>query len=292
MAGRYRRSIRAGARRLLPAWLGALLLAWVQAVAAAEPLRIITLAPGLAELVYAAGAGEQLVGVVEYSDYPAAVLELPQVGDSFRVDYEVIRRLAPDVILSWESGNPREIVERLRVLGYRVEAFEPRSLDDIAAQVQRIGQLAGTQGVADAEAARFRRELADLRARFAAAAPVTVFYQVAANPYFTVGGSHVITELLQVCGGENVFADLPEVAPAVSLEAVLRRDPDVIVASSGSPGDWRDAWRRWPFVTAVARDALFTVDPDLLNRSTMRIVAGGRALCDALEQARGRLSAG
>ncbi len=263
-----------------------------QVATAVEPLRIVTLAPNLAELVFAAGAGEQLVGAVAYSDFPPAVAALPRVGDSFRVDYETIRRLEPDVILTWESGTPRDIVARLAELGYRVESLQLRSLEDIALQVERIGRLAGTEAAALREAERYRDAIAKLRERYAGARPVRVFYQISADPYFTVAGGHVITELLGLCGGRNVFGDMPEVAPAVGLEAVLRRDPEVVIASSnGAAPGWEAAWRRWPFVTAVSHDALFMVNADLVDRSTTRIVAGGQALCDVLELARERLPA-
>lgn len=263
--------------------LGALLLS--AAVATAAPPRLVALAPHLTELVYAAGAGEQLVGVVEYSDYPAAARALPRIGDSYRVDYEALRRLDPDIVLAWESGNPPEIVSRLRELGFRVIAFETRSLETVADDLEAIGDLAQTRPHAARAAAEYRARLARLRAEYRDSERLSVFYQISADPYFTVNGEHVISRILELCGGDNVFAAVPGLAPPVTLEAVIAANPQVVL--SGTPGpDWRESWRAWPAVSAVATNTLYAVNADWLARPGPRLLDGALQVCAVLAEAR------
>jgi len=260
------------------------LFAWVLPAFAAAP-RIATLAPNLTELVFAAGAGEQLVATVAYSDYPAAARDIPLVGDAFRVAYEALRRLRPDVVLTWESGTPRVTVERLLELGFRVEEFEPRTVDDIANEIERIGKLAGSSATATTSAAGLREEFTALREVYADRPRLRVFYQISANPWYTVSGQHVISEVLGICGGDNVFADVPGLAPPVSQESILRQTPEVLVAGTLDDA-WQGDWRLWQNLPAVATGALFKVDPDLVNRATPRLLEGARQICSVLDQAR------
>ena len=255
--------------------------------------RIISLAPHLTELVFTAGAGDFLVGAVEYSDFPAAARQLPRVGDSYRVDYEVVSSLAPDLILVWPSGTPPEVINRLRELGFEVLALEPLRLDDIAEHVLTIGQFAGTGQTASIEAAKFRAEIRALSQSHTNSLPLRVFYQVSSQPYFTITGSHVIDEIINLCGGQNVFADLNGLAPAVTLESILVADPEVIigsVAATGEPGpqrdEWQTPWLRWQRLTAVRNNNLFSVSADLVNRSSTRIIAGAKQICADLMIAR------
>lgn len=277
---------------LTPAWLPvtAATASPSAKVADSDSPRIVALAPGLAELVYAAGAGDFLVGTVAYSDYPPAAAALPRIGDAFRIDYEALRRLQPSLVLSWESGTPRVVVERLRQLNFNVVEFEPDSLDRVATEIERLGALAGTESRAAAAAAGFRGGVADLQARYARRERLSVFYQISADPWFTVGGAHVISEVLSVCGGDNVFSAVPGVAPAISLEAILRADPQVVIAGTSAP-DWKAAWTQWPFLRAVGNDTLYAVDPDLVTRGTPRLLQGMTQICAALDDAREGLAA-
>jgi iron complex transport system substrate-binding protein len=280
--------------RLAIAWLaGALLLVACETpppskTTAAPAERIITLAPHLAELVFAAGAGERLVGVSAFTDYPPAVRSLPIVGDAFRVDYEAVAALAPDLILSWGSGNPAAMVERLRKLGYRVVSLEPRNLDGIARQLETIGELAGSSRIAARAAADYRQGLEELRQRHAGSAPLPVFYQVSAQPLLTVSRLHVIGQVLELCGGRNLFADLPDAVPAVALEAVIESAPAVIFASAPLAGSQPelDFWRKWTVVPAVRDGRIYIVDADLLSRPGLRLLDGARQLCGFMAQAR------
>lgn len=250
--------------------------------------RVISLAPFLTELSYAAGAGEHLVGVVSYSDYPPGARQLPQVGNYKKIDFEALLALQPDIVLAWGSGNPSSQLARLADLGVPVFIAEPRQLDDIALLLERIGALAGTQDLADAAAADFRRRHAALRDRYSDKAPVSVFYQVWHRPVMTINGEHTISAVIRLCGGRNVFADLPQLAAQIGLEAVLAADPDAIVASGMDEArpDWLDLWNKWPQLSAVRNGNLFFIPPDIIQRHSPRILDGAQRLCRQLEQVR------
>ena len=252
----------------------------------AAGLRVVTLAPNLAELVYAAGAGETLVGVSAWSDYPPAVAALPQVGDAFAVDEERLTLLQPDLLLAWQSGTPAHLVDDLRAAGYRVETIRTRGLDDVPAALQRIGELTGYAAEAEAAAAAFTAQLEDIGSRHAGRADVRVFYQVSARPLYTVNGDHYVSELIDLCGGSNVFADLSELAPTVDVEAVLERDPEALLASTDAGGGAFEVWQRWAGLAANRYGNRFLMPADEIGRATPRLVAAARAVCAALDQAR------
>ena len=259
--------------------------------AAAGPAqRIITLAPHLTELVYSAGAGDRIVGVVEYSDFPPAALEQPRIGDAFRLDYETITELMPDLVLAWTSGTPADVQERLRDMGLRVVSLDATSLDSVGRELSRIGKLTGTQSIADAAAAAFDARLQTLRAQHAADTTVDVFYQIAAQPLFTITARHVINDAIEVCGGRNIFADIPGVSPAISLESVIAAEPDVIVAGKdaipGGEAALRKQWADWTSIPAVRNDLVVTVDADRMHRTTLRILDAVEQLCAHLDAAR------
>jgi len=257
----------------------------------AQPARrIVSLAPHITETLYAAGAGEHMVGAVEYSDYPEAATKLPRIGGYSRLDLEAIAALKPDLAVGWASGNSPAHIEKLRALGIPVYLAQPERIEDVAANLERYGELAGTQAVAQVAAAGFRSRLAELRKQYSARPRVRTFYQIWKQPLMTVGGGQVISDAIRLCGGENVFADLKPLAPKVTIEAVLAADPEVIVASGmgESRPEWLDDWRRWKAMAAVKRDNLFFVQPDIIQRHTPRLVEGAARLCAHLETARGR----
>ena len=252
--------------------------------------RVVSLAPHLTELLYAVGAGDRVVGAVDYSDYPPEAQSLPRVGDAFRIDIERVLALRPDLVVAWHSGNPASDVAHLRRLGITVYYSEPHGLDGVAAQVEALGRLTGREAQASRTSQAFRAGLAALRARYRDRRRVSVFYQIAAQPLYTIGGPHLINEAIDLCGGRNIFSDVDSLAPIVSIEAVLSAMPDAIVASGHRPGDVTplEQWRRWPRLPAVRDDHLFIVNPDLLNRATPRMLSGIERLCMLLDRARER----
>ncbi len=256
---------------------------------AAERLRIVSLAPSLTEITYAAGAGASLVGTVEYSDYPAAARRLPRVGDGWRVDVEQVLALRPDLVLAWSSGTPQATIEQLQSVGLRVVSVSTFRLADVPAALRLVGRLASTQSVAEIAAARFEGDVLRLRERQADARVLTVFIQIDDQPLYTVGGRHVLSEVVELCGGRNVFADLAQVAPQVDVEAVLARNPQVILSTDDTVADPAAQWRRWPQLAAVRAGAVYALPSDLVARATPRLVEGVDATCAAFDDARRRL---
>jgi iron complex transport system substrate-binding protein len=251
--------------------------------------RVISLAPHLTELMFAVGAGERLVGTVEYADFPAAAKRLPRVGDSALLDLERIVALQPDLLLVWRHGNSPQQLERLAALHLPTYASEARSLADIARTLRDLGTLAGTATVAEARATAFDTAVDALRQRHRGQRRLRVFYQIWDQPLITINGEHLISQLLDVCGAANVFAGERLLTPTVSAEAVLWADPDAIVAgwsdSYGGSGPLA-AWRPLQSMRAVREGHLLQVDPDLLHRQSDRVIGGARELCDKLDAVR------
>ena len=250
--------------------------------------RIVSLAPHVTELLFAAGAGTALVGAVRHSDFPAAAKQVPLVGDYNALSLETLLSLKPDLIVAWQSGNPAAALERLLKFNLPVFLSEPRQLEDIATNLERLGVLAGVATAAHRASAAFRGQLAQLRARYADKAPVTVFYQVWDRPLITLNGQHMISAVLELCGGKNVFASLPVLAPEVGMESVLAADPQVIITSgsASSTDHGLEQWARRPTLRAVRNQQLYFIEPDTLQRSTPRILLGTAEICRVLEGAR------
>jgi iron complex transport system substrate-binding protein len=258
---------------------------------AAPARRIVSLAPHITELLYAAGAAGRIVGTVDYSDYPEAAKALPRVGSYTRIDLEAVAALKPDLAVGWESGNSPAELAKLRALGIPVFVNQPDRILDIAASIEQLGRLAGTEGAANAAAAAFRARHAQYAARYSQRPKLRVFYQIWKQPLMTINGKQIISDAIRLCGGENVFADLPVLAPTVTVEAVLAANPDVIVASGmdAARPEWLDDWRQWPRLAAVAHDNLYFVPPELIQRHTPRVLDGVERLCGFMESARAKL---
>ena len=250
--------------------------------------RIATLAPNLTELVFAAGAADTLVGVSAYSDYPEAARELPVIGDAFAIDEERLAVLQPDLILVWQSGTPAHVVDELRAVGYNVEVIATRTLADVAVALRRIGRLAGTSGEANAAANRYLRELDSMADRYANVEDLRVFYQVDKRPLYTVSGEHYLSELIGLCGGSNIFEDLDDLAPAVDVEAVIAKDPEVILASTDAGDDAFVEWGRWPRLAANRYANHYLMPADEIGRATPRLLLAASVLCESLQDARAK----
>lgn len=266
------------------AWLGA---AGGTGAAETSP-RIISLSPHITELLFAAGAGDRIVGVDDSSDYPAAVAAIPRVGEPAALDIEGLLKLKPTLIVLWDSGTPARRKAELQHLHLQLYVTDQHHLDDIGTTLLEFGRLAGTEPAAAAAARRYRTELAGLRAQYAARPRLRVFYQVWDRPLYTLSGRHVVSEVLSLCGGDNVFADLSTLAPAVDKEAVLARNPDVIlVAATGAEGERQAAqWSRYSSLRAEQQHHVYTVDPSLVGRMAPRILQGVREVCGLLDAAR------
>jgi iron complex transport system substrate-binding protein len=250
--------------------------------------RVVSLAPHLTELMYAAGAGVRLVGALEYSDYPPDATRLPRVGSEAAIDLEALVALQPDLVIAWPNAGSSRAVERIAALGIPVFRSEPRELEDIARTMETLGRLAGTEAAAGAAAGAFRERAARIERAYAHRPRVRVFYQVWDRPLITVNGDHVISKAMRLCGGENVLAALPALAPEIDRELVLRADPEAIVASGadGTRPAWLDDWQAFPALAAVRLANLYAIRPELLQRHTPRLLEGAEELCRILEAVR------
>ena len=250
--------------------------------------RVLTLAPHVTELVFAAGGGGRIVGTVSYSDFPPEAKKIPLVGDNRQVDMERVLALRPDLIVVWMHGNAERQIDMLRKLNIPLFQSEPHKLDDIADNIERIGKLLGTEKVAQQAADEQRAKLAALKAKYGNRSPVRMMYQVWDKPLYTLNGKHIVSDAIRLCGGENIFASMTVIAPNVTVEAVLQENPEAIL--SGDQHDQNGGrvgmWKAYPTMLAVRNSNLFSLDGDLLSRSGPRMVEGTAALCEKLELAR------
>lgn len=250
--------------------------------------RIISLAPHATELLFVIDAGDRLVGTVDHSDYPEAAQRIRRIGGYNALDLESILALQPDLIIGWRTGNNPVQLEKLQALGLPVFISEPRQLQDIPDTARRLAMLTGTNSQAKIFIQQFEQQYASLQQRYARRRPVKLFYEVWHQPLISINGQHLISDLISLCGAVNVFADVPVLAPIVSVEAVIRAAPDIIVtgAHHTQRNEWRSAWQRWSQLPAVAHDQLYFINPDLMQRHGPRILQGAEQLCQYVEQAR------
>ncbi len=262
-----------------------------QRVTLARPAqRVISMAPHVTELLFAAGGGARIVGAMNYSDYPAAARNIPLIGSNSQIDIERVIAMKPDLLIVWQSGNTARQIAQLQGLGIPVFHSEPRRLDEVATSLLRLGQLLGTEPVARAAANAYTAKLAALRARYAQRPPVTVFYQAWDSPLYTLNGEQIASDAIRACGGRNIFAELKTVAPQVGVEAVVQKDPEAIVGGKlYTPQDrGLSIWQPYKGMTAVRRNNLFTLDEEMLTRPGPRVADGAATLCARLDEARAR----
>ena len=250
--------------------------------------RIVAMSPHVTELLFAAGGGERIGGAVTYSDYPEAAKKIPRIGTNRQIDMERVIAMKPDLIVAWMHGSSERQIDTLRQLGIPIFHSEPLKLDGIADNVQRLGQLLGTENVAQPAAAQIRAQFAALTKQYASRPPVRMFYQVWDKPLYTLSGGSIVTDAMRVCSGVNIFADLKVTAPVVSIEGVLQADPEAIFGTAEKDYGGVTLWKQYTTMKAVRNGNLFTLDGELLNRAGPRMVDGTRAMCEMLEQARQR----
>ncbi len=248
--------------------------------------RVISMAPHVTEMLFAAGGANRIVGAVNYSDYPEAAKGIPRIGSNREIDLERVIAARPDLIVAWMHNSSERQIEMVRQLGVPVFQSDPQTLENIPDNVVRLGQLMGTEAAAKATAAQLRQQLASLRAKYANRPTVRTFYQVWDKPLYTLSGKHIITDALRLCGGENIFDKLAVTAPVVTIEGVLQADPEAIFGTAEKNYGGVNLWKPYGTLTAVRNNNLFTLDGDLLNRAGPRMVQGTAALCEKLELAR------
>ena len=249
--------------------------------------RIISLAPHITESLFAAGASNQIIATVTFSDYPEQAKRITVIGDHHKYDFEKIIQLKPDMIIAWKGGNPADQLNQLQAMGFRVFLNDPHHLADVAKAIKRMGQLMGTESIANAEAEKYLAKLNKLQLKYQNSTPVKVFYQVWDEPLITVNGQHIISDVIHLCGGENIFEDLFSLAPRVSIESVMLQNPQAIVAgiARGREG-WLPGWKKWKQMDAVKQNNLFAINADWITRHTPRILLAVDSMCEALDTVR------
>jgi iron complex transport system substrate-binding protein len=253
---------------------------------ARTPQRIVSIAPGATEMLFAAGAGERVIATVEFSDEPAEAKSVPRIGDAEAIDMERLVALRPDVVVVWEGGSNVAQVNRLERLQVPLYRHKVEKLADIPASLRRLGDLAGTRAVADKAALDVESRLARLQKLYGKSSNPTVLLEVWNRPIYTVGGSHMMTDSLRLCGARNVFADLKEQGPSVDMEAVIGRDPAIIVAVAppGVGAEWLAEWKRFGTMRAVKNGRLIVLEDQRLSRLGPSTVSGTEALCEAINR--------
>ena len=248
--------------------------------------RIVTLTPHLTELVFAAGAGDRLAGVARFSNHPREAKTLPVVGDALQVDVERLLALKADLVLAWRSGTPPETVARIERAGLPVFVSDARRLEDVGRGILAVAALAGTAESGGRASAAFARGLSELRAARSEKKPLRVFYEIWPAPLMTVSNAHVISEIIALCGGINVFGSLQPLTPEVSLEALLAARPEVVLGGSSAETPSGHAVRSAARPPPLSALPVHYIDPDLIQRPTPRLLEGARQVCAHLDSVR------
>jgi iron complex transport system substrate-binding protein len=252
--------------------------------------RIVSLAPGATEMLFAAGAGSQVIATVAYADEPAAARQVPRIGDSSAIDMERLLTLKPDVVVYWPGGNNPAQIAQLKRLGFTLYGQQVNRLSDLSVSLVRLGLLTGTTAVAQQRGRQIEQQLTQLRQRYSQRAPVTALLETWNQPLYTVGGQHLMSDALSICGAVNIFADLPQLSPAVQVEAVITRNPDLIIAAAppGAGAQWLAEWRKYPSMKAVRLHNLLDFADQALSRLGPSVVAATAGLCVQVDAARAR----
>ncbi|MFT5350702.1 MAG: iron complex transport system substrate-binding protein [Planctomycetota bacterium] len=250
--------------------------------------RIISLAPHITENLYAAGAGDLIVGVVSYSDYPEQAKQIPEIGTYNNLNIELILASQPDLIIAWKEGNQKQQIEQLISLGLTVYINAPDEIEDIARSIEHFGILTGKEDRANDTSNKFKQRLRQLRVRYSDKEKISVFYQTWHSPLLTVNDQQFIGRIMKLCSGKNIFAELSTLTAQVSVESVLARNPRVIITSGMGEArpDWLDDWKKWSFLDAVKMDGLFFIPPDIIQRHSPRLLDGAQRICEFLQQIR------
>lgn len=251
--------------------------------------RIISLAPNITEVLFHVGAGAQIVGADEYSNYPPAAKEIVRVNNHAAANYELILSLKPDLVIAWQSGNGDKIINPLRKLGIPVFVVETREIEQIPNLFRRFGQLSGNTDQAEQRALEFTQRLKALRLANKDKFLVRTFYQIWDEPLITLNGKHMVSSVIELCGGVNIFADAIPLVPYVNIESVVAADPQVIIAGGSQEEQpaWFKRWQKWSGISAVINSHVYLIPADLMQRHSVRILDGAGMMCDYLDSARG-----
>jgi len=250
--------------------------------------RIISLAPHITEMLYSAGGGDKIVGVVSYSDYPKEALTKPIIGGYNAINLEKIIQLNPDLILGWRSGNRPQDIKRLKELGFHVQLFEVTTLDDIPNRIEQLGKLAGNPSQAQQTAQKLRATLNHVRQTYQHRTPITSFYQIWHQPIITMNGEQFISQAIAACGATNSYHDLPKLTASIGLESLFKRNPQLFLlgGQASFQQDWLAFWQQYPNLQAVKHGQIYLLNNNHYQRPTARLINALESLCKKVDQAR------
>jgi len=248
--------------------------------------KIVSLAPSITEIIYALGVEDLLVGVTQYSDYPAAATSLPKVGSYVHLDLERIIALKPDLCIATRDGNPLTTIERLEIMKIPVYAVDPRNLETIIQTILELGRLLKAEKKADFLAANMRSRILKIKNIISCTQHRTrLFFQIGISPIVSAGSPTFINELIELAGGENL-ARGPAAYPRFSKEKVISLAPEVIIITSMARSTVfekvKAEWNRWPDLPAVKQQRIYLEDSNLFDRPTPRLVDGLELLAKLL----------
>lgn len=255
-------------------------LFWIALPASASSQRVVSLAPSTTELAYAAGMGDNLLAVSAYSDYPPEAKKLEQVASWQGINLERVLALKPDLILAWRGGNPQRVLDQLASFGIPIFYSDARNIDEIAQSLDELAQYSPHPELAHQAAEQIRQQVVELKNRYANNAPQRVLLQFGTQPLFTSSADTLQSQVLSLCGAENIFAESPMPWPQVSREQVLARKPQAIVTTGGEQqiASVKAFWAPQLNVPVIA------LDEDWFNRAGPRIMLAAQTLCRQLAE--------
>jgi iron complex transport system substrate-binding protein len=255
------------------------------------PQRIISLAPSITETLFAVGAGDKVVGVTNYCNYPEDAKQLPKVGDSAVIDFEKVVSLKPDLVIATYDWSPREAVEKIESLGLRTLIVHTKNFTDMLDSIVAIGEAVGSEKEASALSSRLRSGWGEIQPTVTPASGPHVLLLYGVNPLVAAGKGSLGDELIRQAGGANVFGDSDKAYVTTDYEKVIALGPDVIVQvamGSETNEEALENWARWTSIPAVREGRVFVLDPDLVTRPGPRIIEA----LDLLRRAVGSESGG
>lgn len=251
--------------------------------------RIISLSPTITELVFSAGAGSKLVGVSKFSDFPDEARLIPEIGDAYNLDFEKIIELNPEFIIAWKQASTHRDLDRLNYLGFQVFEIEIKNLDDIPYLIRLIGKLAGTKERAELAASQYDKTLFQIKQNYDDRTLIKALQLIWLQPLITFGADHLINEILEVCGGENVVNSYPGSTVSLATENIITVNPEVIFGSTATAPDLQYFFRRFSSISAVKNDHIYFIPPDLIFRETARVLNAIQMICDYFDEVREKI---
>jgi iron complex transport system substrate-binding protein len=251
----------------------------------APPARIVSLVPSVTEIVYALSAEDTLVGVTDFCDFPSPARRKPRVGGMVSPSLEAIVALRPDLVIATTEGTREDAITQLTRLRVPVYLVAAHRIADVTALIGRIGGLTGRTAVAESLVARLERRIDGVKKAVAALGRPRVLYVLWPEPLIVPGRNTIVTEMIQLAGGQSLTADDADSWPRYSLEAAVAKRPEVILLANHGAGTGAiaaDTWRRLTDLPAVRAGRLRPVNGDLMHRYGPRVVDGLEQLARAI----------